>query len=336
MKKVFASLVSFLALAVLLLAVDVPGASAQTSPIVLKAATAWTKHWVFNDMYFEWIKRVNERAAGRLKIEYLGGPEVFPAFEQLDPLKRGVVDTIVTSTAYVAGALPELNAIWFLFDAADPAKAREIGLYERLDRITREKAGVALLGATAWYPFSVYVNKPLEKADLRGFKMRSTPIYDPVLKGLGAATVSLPPAEVIPALQTGVVDGIAWPAVFVVQPGYARYLKYKVMPWWWESVETEVLFNAKSFDGLPADLKKLLVDTLKEIEREGKAYFQKKETAEDELLKKAGVKIIELPKAEVEKVKRLHWEEGTKMFLTGPSPKHGPELKALLAPFAPR
>jgi hypothetical protein len=78
------------------------------------------------------------------------------------------------------------------------------------------------------------------------------------------------------------------------------------------------------------------VDTLKEIERESKRYYQAKETAEDEQLKRAGVKIIELPRAEIEKLKRLHWEDGTKMFLTGPSPKHGPELKELLSQFAPR
>jgi len=48
------------------------------------------------------------------------------------------------------------------------------------------------------------------------------------------------------------------------------------------------------------------------------------------------VKIIELPAGEVAKVKRIHWEEGTKMFLTGPSPKYGPELKELLSQFAPR
>jgi hypothetical protein len=35
-------------------------------------------------------------------------------------------------------------------------------------------------------------------------------------------------------------------------------------------------------------------------------------------------------------VKRIHWEEGTKLFLTGPSPKYGAELKELIAPFAPR
>jgi TRAP-type C4-dicarboxylate transport system substrate-binding protein len=287
-------------------------------------------------MYLEWIKRVNERAAGRLKIDYLGGPEVYPAFEQLDPLKRGVIDFIVTSPAYVAGALPEVNATWFMFEASDPAKAREIGLFERIDRITREKAGVATLGATLWMPFSVYLNKPIEKADLKGFKMRSTPGYDPVLKGLGAATVSLPPAEIIPALQTGVVDGFAWPAIFIAGPGYARYVKYKVMPWWWQGVEGHVFLNAKSYDALPADLKKLLVDTLREIERESRRYYQAKEAVEDEQLKRAGVKIIELSKAETDKVKRVHWEDGTKMFLTGPSPKYGPELKELMSQFAPR
>jgi TRAP-type C4-dicarboxylate transport system substrate-binding protein len=321
--------------AALLMLVDVPAPAAQ-APVTLKAVTAWTKGWVFNDMYLEWIKRVNERAGGRLKIEYLGGPEVYPAFEQLDPLKRGVIDVVSTTSSYLAGALPETNAGWFMFEAADPVKAREIGLYERLDKITREKAGVGFLGSTMWLPFSVYLTKPIDKADLKGFKMRSTPTYDAVLKGLGAATVSLPPAEVIPALQTGVVDGFAWPAIYVVAPGYARYVKYKVMPWWWQAIDGEVFFNAKSFDALPADLKKLLVDTLKEIEREAKPYFQRKEAAEDEQLKKAGVKIIELPASEVAKVKRIHWEEGTRTFLTGPSPKYGAELKELMSQFAPR
>jgi hypothetical protein len=51
---------------------------------------------------------------------------------------------------------------------------------------------------------------------------------------------------------------------------------------------------------------------------------------------KIGVKTVELPAAEVERVKRLHWEEGTKMFLLGPSPKHGAQLKELMARFAPR
>jgi TRAP-type C4-dicarboxylate transport system substrate-binding protein len=328
--------VFFVAVGVFFLLVDAPRPGAQTgqAPVTLKAVTAWTKAWPFNDMYFEWIKRVNERAGGRLKIEYIGGPEVYPALEQLDPLKRRVVDSIVTSTGYVAGALPEVNATWLGFGAS-PAELRAAGLADMLDKIAREKAGVTLLGFPLQVRFNVYLNKPIEKADLRGFKLRSVAVYDPVLKGLGASTVTLPPAEVLPALQTGVVDGFAWPANFVVKPGFARVIKYKVMPHWW--IGTDIaLMNAQAFDSLPADLRKLLIDTMKEVERDTPAHFLKLEKEEDAALLKAGVKVIELPAAEVGKVNRVQWEEGSQAFLLGPSPKYGAQLRELLSRFAPR
>ena len=336
MDRVVRWFLALVVVAVLFLIVDASKPAAQTapSPVTLKAVTAWTKAWPFSDMFFEWIKRVNERAGGRVKIEYVGGPEVYPAFEQLDPLKRGVIHAIITSTGYVAGALPEVNATWLGFGAS-PAELRAIGLVDALDRVTREKAGVTVMGFPLQVRFNVYLNKPIEKADLRGFKLRSAQVYDPVLKALGAATVTLPPAELLPALQTGVVDGFAWPAAFVVKPGFARTIKYKVVPNWWIGTDI-VLMNAQAFDTLPADLKKVLVDAMKEVERDTPAHFLKLEKEEDAALAKAGVKLIELPAAEVEKVNRIQWEEGGKAFLLGPSPKYGPQLKEMMARFAPR
>jgi len=333
MKNVRQCLLVLVGMLIVLLAAEPPRSAAQ-APVVLKAVTAWDKNATFVDMYLAWIKRVNEKAGGKLRIDYVGGPEVYPAFEQLDPLKRGVIDTIVTSTAYVAGALPELNATWFGFGAS-PEQLRAVGLVDQLDKVLREKAQVTLLGMPLQMRFNIFLIKPIDKADLKGLKLRSTPVYDPVLKGLGAATVTLPPAEILTALQTGVVDGLAWPAVFVAGPGYARVVKYKVMPPWWVGTDA-ALMNAKAFDGLPADLKKLLVDTMREIERETPGYYLGREKQEDAALEKAGVKIIELPAAELEKVKRIHWEEGTKAFLLNPSPKYGPQLRELMARFAPR
>ncbi len=115
-----------------------------------------------------------------------GGPEVYPSFEQLEPLKRGVFASVITSTAYVAGALPELNATWFGF-GANPAELRAAGLVAALDKVTREKHGVMVLGLPLQMRFNVYLKRPIEDANLSGLKMRSTPIYEPVLKGLGAA-----------------------------------------------------------------------------------------------------------------------------------------------------
>ena len=312
----------------------VPGAASAQQSVTIKAVTAWGKNFTFVDMYFEWIKRVNEKGAGKVKIDYIGGPEVFPSFEQLEPLKRGVFGTMVTSTAYIAGALPETNATWFGFGAS-PAELRESGLVAALDKVTREKAGVMLLGMPLQMRFNVYTKKPIQGASLVGLKMRTTPIYDPVLKGLGAATVTVPPTELLTALETGIVDGFAWPGVAVTGPGYARAVKYKVTPPWW--VGTDVaLMNAKAFDALSPELQKLLVDTMIEVEKEVPAYYAKKEKEEDEAMAKMGIQNIAIGDADMKKIRQLHWEGGTEAFLIKPSPKYGPELKAILAKFAPK
>ena len=254
-----------------LVGLAVAGALATLAPldglaqemVTLKAVTAWSRNFNFNDQYFEWIKRVNDKGAGKVRIDYVGGQEVCPSFEQLEPLKRGVFASVVTSTAYVAGALPELNATWFGFGAT-PADLRAAGLVAALDKVTREKHGVMVLGMPLQMRFNVYLKRPIEGANLSGLKMRSTPIYEPVLKGLGAATVTVPPADLLTALETGVVDGFAWPAVAVTGPGYARAIKHKVTPPWW--VGTEVaLMNARAFDALSDDRKKILIDAMIEV-----------------------------------------------------------------------
>jgi TRAP-type C4-dicarboxylate transport system substrate-binding protein len=308
--------------------------SAAPAQQALKAVTAWPKNFNFVDKYMDWIQRVNQKGAGKVRIDYVGGPEVYPPFEQLEPLKRGVFATVVTSTAYVAGALPELNATWFGFGAS-PAELRASGLVAALDKVTREKAGVMVIGMPLQMRFNVYLKKPIEKADLAGLRLRSTPIYDPVLKGLGASTVTVPPAEILTALETGVVDGFAWPAVAVTGPGYARAIKYKVTPNWW--VGTDVaLMNAKAYDALPAEAQKLLIDTMIEVEKDVPAYFQGKEKEEDAKMQQLGIQNIATSEADLKRIGKLHWEAGTEAFLMKPSPKYGAELKTIVSRFAPK
>lgn len=308
-----------------------PAAAQQTT---LKAVTAWPKNMNFVDKYMDWIKRVNEAGAGKVKIDYVGGPEVYPSFEQLEPLKRGVFASVITSTAYVAGALPELNATWFGFGAS-PTKLRESGLIALLDKIVREKAGVTLLGMPLQMRFNVYLKKPMQGINLAGFKLRGTPVYDPVLKGLGAATVSVPPSDLLTALDTGIVDGFAWPSVSVTGPGFARAIKYKVTPPWW--VGTDVaLMNAKVFDSLAPDARKVIVDTMAQIEKEVPDYFMGKEKEEDAAMAKMGIENIAVSEADMKKVHALHWQAGLEAFVMKPSPKYGAEIKKILEQFAPK
>jgi TRAP-type C4-dicarboxylate transport system substrate-binding protein len=324
----------FVGLTVLATAAAAPERTEAQQPVTLKAVTAWSRNLPFNDKYFDWIKRVNEKGAGKIKIDYIGGPEVYPSFEQLEPLKRGVFASVITSTAYVAGALPELNATWFGFGAT-PAELRTAGLVAALDKVTREKHGVTVLGLPLQMRFNVYLKRPIERADLSGFKMRSTPIYEPVLKGLGAATITVSPADLLTALETGVVDGFAWPAVAVTGPGYARAIKYKVTPPWW--VGTDVaLMNAKVFDGLPDDLKKIVVDAMIESEKGVFDYYLAKEKNEDAVMAKMGIQTIATSEADLTKIRKIHWDAGTEAFLKKPSPKYAPELMKVIERYAPK
>lgn len=310
------------------------GATSAAEPVTIKAVTAWGKNQVFNDMYAEWIKRVNARGAGKVKIDLIGGPEVYPAFEQLEPLKRGVIGTIITSTGYVAGALPEVNATWFGFGAT-PAELREAGLVAALDKVTREKAGVVMLGMPLQMHFNVYLKKPIKGADLKGIKMRTTPVYDPVLKGLGASTLTVPPTELLTALESGIVDGFAWPNILVTGPGYARAIKYRVAPSWW--VGTDIaLVNAKLFDSLAPDVQKILVDSMIEVEKDVPAYFEAKAKMEEAAMARIGIEVVTTSEQDMKRIKQLHWEAGTQAFLLKPSPKHGPEIVKIMQRFVPK
>jgi len=49
-----------------------------------------------------------------------------------------------------------------------------------------------------------------------------------------------------------------------------------------------------------------------------------------------GVKTIETSAADLAKIRKIHWEEGTKTFLISRSPKYGQQLKDAMAKFAPK
>lgn len=69
-----------------------PMVSVAQSPIVLKMQGAWGAKDVFNEMAEEYVKRVNEMAGGRLRIDYLVAGSVVKPFEVMEATSKGVID----------------------------------------------------------------------------------------------------------------------------------------------------------------------------------------------------------------------------------------------------
>ena len=74
---------------------------AQT--VTLKMQGSWGAKDVFNEMAQDYVKRVNEMAGGRLKIDYLVGGAVVHPFQVFDGVHGGQIDAAHTVPVYWYG-----------------------------------------------------------------------------------------------------------------------------------------------------------------------------------------------------------------------------------------
>ena len=84
-------------------AMAAPMMAVAQSPIVLKMQGSWGAKDIFNEMAEEYVKRVNEMAGGRLRIDYLVAGAVVKPFEVMDAVSKGVLDAGHTVPVYWYG-----------------------------------------------------------------------------------------------------------------------------------------------------------------------------------------------------------------------------------------
>ena len=65
-------------------------ALAQGSPTVLRLISTWEKPLVFNKPMFDLMERVTKKSGGRLRIDWVGGPEAVPIFQGGEAVSKGV------------------------------------------------------------------------------------------------------------------------------------------------------------------------------------------------------------------------------------------------------
>ncbi|SER55840.1 TRAP-type C4-dicarboxylate transport system, substrate-binding protein [Faunimonas pinastri] len=130
--------------------------------------------------------------------------------------------------------------------------------------------GMVLLFSVAWPPQGIYSKQALQKlSDLKGLKFRT---YNPATARfaelVGAAPVTVQAAEVAQAFRTGVVDAMLTSGATGVDTQAWDYLKYyydlqAFLP------QNIVFVNKKTFDALPADQKKAVMDAATRAEDRG-------------------------------------------------------------------
>jgi TRAP-type mannitol/chloroaromatic compound transport system substrate-binding protein len=249
-------------------ALSAPMVSVAQSPIVLKMQGAWGAKDIFNEMAEEYVKRVNEMAGGRLRIDYLIAGAVVKPFEVMDATSKGVLDASHGVPVYWYGK----SKVASLFgsgpingcDAHQTLAWIHRGGGQKLYEELLTKINLDVVGFFAMpmptQPLG-WFKKPIKDAkELQGLKYRTVGLAADLFQAMGSKVTQLPGGEIMPALEKGVIDGFEFNnPTSDMRFGAQDVLKNYMMGSYHQAMEFfEIAFNKKKWATIPKDLQAIL------------------------------------------------------------------------------
>lgn len=300
--------------------------SLSAQEVTLRAVNAFQEGTAFAKPFEEFIEKVNADGKGVIRINYIGGPKAMPPFEVGNAVKTGVVDVGNATSAFYTNLLPEAEALKLATRTIQ--EQRQNGAWEYVNKLHNDKLN-------AWYlarhgdgvPFHLYLNKPLDKADLKGLTIRVTPIYRAFFTELGANLVQTAPGELYTALERGVVDGYGWPIQGIFDLGWQEKTKFRVDPGFYQ-VDVNILVNLDRWKKLTEAQRAVLTKAALWVE-ERNARNAELNVAEAKRQGDAGIKTIALAGAERDKWNAAAQESGW-AYVKKIAPQNADELRRLL------
>ncbi len=276
-----------------------------------------------------WMDKVNKRAKGELKIKYLGSRNVIPANEQMDALRRGVVE-IAHTPAYHARAVPEVN--FLSASTLPPDVERKIGLYAIVNAGHKEKVNTVYLGRVGSYPpnhFFLYSNVRVERLkDLERLKFRGNVTFNSLLKRLKITSIGMRSGEIYTGMERGLIEGYPT-TMFIMRHSLDEVTKYRIDHGFWNSNASNYI-NKDAFESLPKHLQTLLIEVSKEIEQEDAPKIMRRFIKEENRAQQAkGVKFLKFKSPDDKRIIEIAntdlWEKINKAL-----PKKGPKVRRML------
>ena len=283
--------------------------------------TVWGKPY---DFLADEVARISN---GELEIEYAGGSDVIGGFDAPEAVANGVFDMSHSANSYFAGAMP--SSISLASGNAAMEQLQSAGVLDAYADILMKQRGVKMLGmplSGVGYVLQVRGN-PGELSYFEGKKIRSIPLYDPILEAMGATPVTTSPAEAYTAMERGVVDGLGWPDIGLLDFKFYEQAKFIMLPDFYQ-LRTVTLINPNSFNNLPEELQGVLTEASASADAIGAKWAKEKRDAEHAEMEAAGVEFVSLSDAEGAQFRALT-EENLWDKVTSIAPDDAARLKPL-------
>ena len=249
----------------------VSGGAVSAQQFTMKLSTP-----VANEVSHEWMKAfkasAESRAGGRLKVELYPANQLGQIPATVEGVAMGTIEFTVPAIGFFIGLEPRFQTLDApgLFDSMEHAEKvlTDPDIRARLATFGQDK-GIEPLITFVNSPLGLLSHKAVRKvSDFQGQKIRvpgGAPMHVEPFRKLGALPVSMPPGEVMPAMQNRAVDGlIAGIAVYTTAKYYdvAKTLTY--LPGSFLVASGAV--NRKFMASLGADLEKIVREEAKKNE----------------------------------------------------------------------
>lgn len=299
----------------------------SAKPIEWKILSSWgPEEREVYEFLIPFVEELNKKAEGRLKVSWFG-PESVPPFEQFKPVVDGVFDALFTNGAYHMGEIA-VGSMIEMGVCKSLQQAKELGLVDLVAE-AYEKKGLKLITPVQSGGYHIILrNKKIDKADLTGLKIRATPLYQTMIERLGGATVNAPASEIYTLLEKGVVDGACWPASDAIKYKWNEVARYQVRPKFGQ-VYYPLFASLKTWNKLPPDLQKLIMDTADAMSTEVRDRLVKGQEEEEKKLVEMGMEVISLPPEEGKKLVEAFYRGNWEKLFAGKDVEYGQKIKAI-------
>jgi TRAP-type mannitol/chloroaromatic compound transport system substrate-binding protein len=258
-------------------------------------------------------KTVDQMTQGRLKIDVYGGGELVPALENFEAARQGTIEAGHSAAYYWAGKEPATQ--WFtavpfglntqgtqawLVSGGGQALYDEV--YKAFDLVPL-RCGPTGIQMAGWF------RKKIDSIDdFKGLKMRIPGLGGKVVAKAGGTVTLLAVGDIFPSLERGVIDATEWVGPLQDErAGFYKATKFYYYPGWHEpGTSSELFFNRKAYDALPADIQRALhaaaayADTWCLAEHEAG-----NSVALERMIKQHGVQLFKLPDAVLKALRKL-------------------------------
>ncbi len=305
------------------LACTVHVGSAAAQEVTLRAVSSFDKGSFFSRHFNQLVEKINKEGKGLVRINYVGGPEAIPPFEVGNAVRNRVVDLANVTGVFYTNVLPEAMAMSFTERSTEELRAN--GAIDYMNELMAPKGLIYQARLMDYVPYHIYTNKDFD-GNLKGQKMRITPVYRDLFMALGATVVQTTPGEVYTALERGVVDGYGWPIAGILDLGWQEKTKYRVDPGFYSS-ENGVLMNLAAWNSLRPEQREFLQKQFAWAEAQNASYRHDVVT-EAAGQAKAGIQVIALDEAGAARLRKAANDAAWRRIKEN-SPQHGDRLKEL-------